>query len=118
MDRGRWSGSYPDGARLCLAVWPGLKVMSGWRRDAQWENMVPGDPHPKREKKGFQPASKRKMLFVYQYCWRRQNSALPSLNSPAYRFRPMRRSRSWNRGSERRGSKLGRRRTDGLNRSP
>jgi hypothetical protein len=26
MDRGRWSGSYPDGARLCLAVWPGLKV--------------------------------------------------------------------------------------------
>jgi hypothetical protein len=25
---------------------------------------VPGDPHPKKEKKGFQPASKRKMLFV------------------------------------------------------
>ena len=35
-----------------------------------------------------------------------------------HRLRPMRCSRSSNRGSERRGSKPGRTRTDGLNRSP
>ena len=37
--------------------------------------------------------------------------------SEAHRLRPMRRSRFWNRGSDRRGSKAGRRRTEGLKRS-